>query len=100
MMAMYIMPRRKTPCAAVISYSGLLIDAAELKSQGIVKMPVLAVHGDADEIVPPEHLQAVEKGFSAAGFDVETVLRPGLGHGIDQFGLIRGMQFLKEALEK
>ncbi len=100
MMAMYTMPRRKTPCAGVIGYSGLLIDAAGLKAPGIVKMPVLAIHGDADEIVPPKSLAAVQSGFAHAGFDVETVLRPGLGHGIDQFGLIRGVQFIKEAFEK
>ena len=100
MMAMYTMPRRKTPCAAVIGYSGLLIDALGLKLPGVVKMPVLAIHGDADEIVPPRHLDGVQSGFADAGFNVETVLRPGLGHGIDQFGIIRGVQFIKEAFEK
>jgi phospholipase/carboxylesterase len=100
MMAMYAMPRRKTPCAGVIGYSGMLIEAAGLKAPGIVKMPVLAIHGDADEIVPPKSLAVVQGGFTDAGFDVETILRPGLGHGIDQFGLIRGAQFIKEAFEK
>ncbi len=99
-MAMYTMPRRKTPCAGVIGYSGMLIDAVGLKAPGIVKMPVLAIHGDADEIVPPKSLTAVQNGFTDAGFDVETVLRPVLGHGIDQFGLIRGVQFIKEVFEK
>jgi predicted esterase len=61
---------------------------------------VLAIHGDSDEIVPPHYLKGVADGFSAAGFDVETVLRPNLGHGIDHFGLMRGMQFLKESFEK
>lgn len=100
MMAMYTMPRRKIPCAGILAYSGLLIDAAGLKAPGIVKMPVLAIHGDSDEIVPPEHLRAVQSGFSGAGFEVEAVLRPGLGHGIDHFGLMRGVQFIKEAFEK
>jgi len=100
MMAMYTMPRRKTPCAGVIAYSGLLIDAAGLKAPGIVKMPVLAIHGDSDEIVPPGHLKAVESAFSGAGFEVDAILRPGLGHGIDHFGLMRGLQFIKEAFEK
>jgi hypothetical protein len=31
---------------------------------------------------------------------VETVMRPGLAHGIDQFGLVRGVEFVKEAFEK
>ena len=100
MMAMYTMPRRKKACAGVIGYSGILIDAAALKGPGIVKMPVLAIHGDADEVVPPHHLDGVQAGFTDAGFNVETVLRPGLGHGIDHFGLIRGLEFVKEAFEK
>ncbi len=100
MMAMYTMPRRKTACAGVIGYSGLLVDAAELKGANIVKMPVLAIHGDADEIVPPRFLADVQSGFDAAGFNVETVMRPGLGHGIDAFGVMRGLDFSKEVLEK
>ena len=100
MMAMYTMPRRKTACAGVIGYSGMLIDAAGLKGPEIVKMPVLAIHGDSDQVVPPRALGAVEAGFSAAGFNVETALRPNLGHGIDQFGLIRGLHFIQEAFGK
>ena len=100
MMAMYTMPRRKTACAGVIGYSGILLDGAGLKASGIVKMPVLAIHGDVDTIVPPKYLAIVQNDFSAAGFDVETIMRPGLGHGIDQFGLIRGVEFIKEAFEK
>jgi phospholipase/carboxylesterase len=97
MMAMYAMPRRARPCGAVIGYSGMLLDAAGLKAPGIVKMPVLAIHGAADDIVPPESLEKVDAGFTAAGFDVETALRPGLGHGIDPFGMTRGLQFIQES---
>ncbi|MBU6476245.1 MAG: dienelactone hydrolase family protein, partial [Alphaproteobacteria bacterium] len=100
MMAMYTMPRRKTACAGVIGYSGLLVDAEGLKGAGIVRMPVLAIHGDADEIVPPRYLSGVQSGFEAAGFNVETVMRPNLGHGIDAFGVKRGLDFTKEVLEK
>ncbi|MCK5554671.1 MAG: dienelactone hydrolase family protein [Alphaproteobacteria bacterium] len=99
MMALYTMPRRKKPCAGIISYSGMLIDGAGLKSSDIVKPQILAVHGDVDETVPPSSLKAIQDGFSSAGFNVETVLRPDLGHGIDQSGLARGVQFVKEAFE-
>ena len=100
MMAMYTMPRRKAPCAGVIGYSGILLDAGGLNKPGIVKMPVLAIHGDADTIVPPKYLALVQRGFEAAEFDVETIMRPRLGHGIDQFGLVRGVEFIKEAFDK
>ncbi len=96
MMAMYAMPRRKKPCAGVIAYSGMLIDAEGLKGEGIVKMPILAIHGDTDSVVIPQSLEYAEKGFSDAGFNIETMMRPGLGHGIDHLGVMRSLEFLKE----
>jgi len=100
MMALYTAPRRTQPCAGVLGYSGMLIEAEALKQPQMVKMPILAIHGDADEVVPATSLSAIERGFSAAGYDVETILRAGLGHGIDGFGLTRGLEFIKESLEK
>lgn len=100
MMAMYAMPRRSKACAGVIGYSGMLVDAEGLKAAGIQKMPILAIHGAEDQVVPPQSLDAVAEGFEAAGFDVETVMRPHLGHGIDHFGLMRGVDFCRECFEK
>jgi phospholipase/carboxylesterase len=100
MMAMYAMPRRKTACAGVVGYSGILLEAEELKGPGIVKPPVLAIHGKEDDVVPSRYLPLVQSGFEAAGFNVETIMRDGLAHGIDQFGLMRGLQFLNECFEK
>jgi phospholipase/carboxylesterase len=34
-------------------------------------------------------------GLEAAGIPVEQLLRPGLGHGIDEEGLRRGAEFLR-----
>jgi phospholipase/carboxylesterase len=100
MMAMYTMPRRKKPCAGVIGWSGMLIDAEGLKAEGIVKPPVLAIQGDADDVVTPSSLGKVQAGFSAAGFNVETVMRQNLGHGIDASGLSRSLQFIKDVFDK
>lgn len=99
MMAMYTMPRRAKPCAAVIGYSGMLIDPEGLiAAEGIVKMPILAIHGDRDDVVPPSSLVDVENGFADAGFQVETIIRPGMGHSIDRFGLVRGADFINECM--
>ncbi|MCC7038143.1 MAG: dienelactone hydrolase family protein [Alphaproteobacteria bacterium] len=100
MMAMYAMPRRKKACAAVIGYSGMMIDAEGLKAAGNVKVPVLAIHGDRDDVVIPDNLAKIDEGFTAAGYDIETVMRPGLAHGLDQFGIIRGVEFIRENFEK
>jgi phospholipase/carboxylesterase len=99
MMAMYAMPRRKNPCAGVIAWSGMLLDAEGLKSPEIVKMPILAIHGEEDQVVPPQSLEEVQSGFEAAKFNVETIMRPELGHGIDEFGLMRAVDFIKEGLD-
>lgn len=96
MMAFYTMPRRKAPCAAVVGYSGMLLDAEGLKADGIVKPQVLVVHGDADNIVPANNLPMAYEGFRQAGFVVEKMLRPGLGHSIDTIGLMRGGSFIRE----
>ena len=96
MMTLYTMPRRKKPCAAIIGYSGMLVDAQGLKADGIVKPPVLAMHGDRDDVVPPSMLADIEQGMTDAGFNIETAMQAGLGHSIDQFGLIRGLSFLQE----
>lgn len=100
MMAMYTMPRRKKPCAGVIGFSGMIIDAEGLKGDNIVKMPILALHGDGDSIVTPDNLGRVDDAFSAANFEVESIMRPGLGHSIDQFGITRGLHFTQESFEK
>ena len=100
MMVMYAMPRRKKPCAGVIGWSGMLIDAPGLLGADIVKMPVLAIHGDEDGVVPPLCLDGVREGFEGAGFEVEAIMRPRLGHGIDQFGLARSLEFVQEAFQK
>lgn len=98
MMTMYTMPRRLKPCAGIVCYSGLLLDGEGLKADDIQKMPVLAMHGAVDDVVPPFNLNLVQKGFDEAGFEVETIMRPGLAHGIDQFGLTRGLDFVLECL--
>jgi phospholipase/carboxylesterase len=100
MMTMYAMSRRKKACAGIIGWSGMLIDAKGLKGPGIVKMPVLAIHGEEDTVVPPECLAGVQEGFEAAGFDVETIMRPHVGHGIDLFSIARSLDFTREALQK
>lgn len=94
MMAMYAMPRRPQPCGGVIGYSGMLLEPEGLKAPNISKMPILAIHGRDDMVVPPLCLNEVDVGFKAAGFNVQTFLRPGLGHGIDSFGLAQGVKFI------
>ena len=98
MMSLYVAPRRAQPPAAVVGYSGALIGAESLATDAKSKPPILLVHGDADQIVPFQAMDAAAKGLKAAGLAVETLARPGLPHSIDDQGLIRGGEFIAEHL--
>ena len=98
MMSLFVGPRRERQLAGIVGYSGRLI-APELLLQEIrTKPPVLLAHGTADEVVPYDSMAAAEKGLTAAGIEVETLSCPGIGHGIDENGLVRGAEFLHKVL--
>jgi phospholipase/carboxylesterase len=99
MMALHVGLRRAVPPAAIVGYSGLLVIpedvdaevfAAEIKS----RPPVLLVHGDRDDLIPPQALFQATQGLAALGLSVEWHLSAGIGHGIDAEGLRHGGEFL------
>jgi phospholipase/carboxylesterase len=98
MMSLFVGPRRERQLAGIVGFSGRLIApellAAEIKS----RPPVLLAHGTADEVVPYASLDHAANGLRAAGIEVETLSCPGVGHGIDQNGLVRGAEFLHKVL--
>ena len=99
MMALHVGLRRATAPAAIVGYSGLLVlppevdaeaFAAEIKS----RPPVLLVHGDSDDLIPPQALFQATQGLAALEVPAEWHLSPGIGHGIDGEGLRHGGEFL------
>lgn len=98
MMSLYTAPRRARPAAGVLGYSGALAGAEHLAGETKSRPPVMLIHGDADEMVPVQASQAAKAALSAAGFDVELHIRPGLPHSIDEQGLILGVNFLRKVL--
>ncbi len=97
MMALFTAPQRPQPCAAVVGYSGALFAARPLETAPS-KPPVLLVHGDADEVVPVQATINAGSALAAAGFEVQSEIRPGLPHGIDPAGLRLGGEFLARHL--
>ncbi|MDB5394515.1 MAG: phospholipase/carboxylesterase [Rhodospirillales bacterium] len=93
MMALDRMMRRGD-VAAMVGFSGKAVDSAATLPKEAKHPPVLLVHGDADPIVPFASLGEAEHALSTGGFPVETLVRPGLAHGIDQEGALRAAQFL------
>jgi len=89
---------RRGDAAAIVGFSGKIADPAASLSKEAKHPPVLLVHGDADPIVPFASLGEAEHALATAGFPVETLVRPGLAHGIDQEGALRAVRFLSAHL--
>jgi acetyl esterase/lipase len=43
--------------------------------------PTLLIHGDADQLVPIQQSEILEKKLKAAGVQVKLIVKPGLAHG-------------------
>ena len=97
MMSLYVAPRRSAQIAGIVGFSGRLIpgdDLADVPS----KPPVLLVHGDMDEMINVSEMSTAETALRAAGFNVNSHISRGIGHGIAPDGLTLGLQFLLEVL--
>ncbi len=99
MMALHVGLRRTVPPAAIVGYSGLLVersdgDAEKFAAEITSRPPVLLVHGDRDDLIPPQALFQAMQGLAALGVPVEWHLSAGVGHGIDAEGLRHGGEFL------
>jgi phospholipase/carboxylesterase len=100
MMALHVGLRRPTAPFAIVGYSGLLVtdpNAAEvdaLKSEITSRPPILLIHGDSDDLIPPQALFLAANGLAALDVPIEWHLSTGIGHGIDQEGLRQGGEFL------
>lgn len=97
MMALHLGLRQPNPPAAIIAFSGALVDAARLPEEITVRPPVLLVHGAEDEVVNPASLASAERALTAVGVPVLTQLRPDLGHAIDTPGAELARAFLAQA---
>jgi phospholipase/carboxylesterase len=98
MMALYAGLRRATPPAAILAYSGGVLAPDSLAAEKTGAPPVLLVHGLEDAIVPAAWSRETAATLQAAGIPVHTLFRPGLGHTIDEAGMLAGGQALRRAL--
>ncbi len=98
MMALHIAPRRTKQVAAVVGFSGRLMDPEHLADEAVSRPPTLLIHGDQDEVVPPESLPDAGKALTAAGFEVFAHVMKGTGHGIAPDGLSVALAFIRERL--
>jgi phospholipase/carboxylesterase len=105
MMALHVGLRRAAAPLAIVGYSGLLVVPPDGKPEALAaeikaRPPVLLVHGDSDDLIPPQALFHASSGLASLGIAVEWHLSTGVGHGIDQEGLRHGGEFLQRAFTR
>jgi phospholipase/carboxylesterase len=99
MMSLHVAPRREDPVAGIVAFSGRLLRPETLEDEVVSRMPVLLVHGDADEVVPPQSLPAAAEALQGAGFkEVFAHVMKGTGHGIAPDGLSVALAFMRDKL--
>lgn len=99
MMSLYVAPRREDPVAGIVAFSGRMLSPETLADDTVSRMPVLLVHGDADDVVPPQSLPEAAEALQQAGFqDVFAHVMKGTGHGIAPDGLGVALAFLRDKL--
>lgn len=99
MMSLHIAPRRERAIAGVAGFSGRLMQPETFRDDVKSKMPVLLVHGDADDVVPFESMAQAGNVLTEAGFTVYGHVMKGTGHGIAPDGLSVALAFLREVLD-
>lgn len=99
MMALHVAPRREDPVAGVVAFSGRLLQPEVLPDEVVSRMPVLLVHGDADDVVPVQSLPDAAQALQDAGFkDVFAHIMKGTAHGIAPDGLSVSLAFMRDKL--
>lgn len=99
MMALHVAPRREDAVAGIVAFSGRLLSPESLKDDAVSRPPVLLVHGDVDDVVPPQSLPDAAEALQEAGWtDVFAHIMKGTGHGIAPDGLSVALAFLRDKL--
>lgn len=96
MMALHVGLRRAIAPAAVLGYSGVLVGPEHL-GEAQARPPILLVHGDRDDVIPPQALFMSAQALGEAEIPCQWHLSAGLGHGIDGPGLLQGGLFLAQS---
>ena len=99
MMSLHVAPRREDEIAGIVAFSGRILSPELLKDEAVSKPPVLLVHGDSDDMVPPQSLPEAAEALQGAGFkEVYAHVMKGTGHGIAPDGLSVALAFMRDKL--
>lgn len=99
MMALHVLPRREDAIAGITAISGRLLEPELLADEVQCKPPILLIHGDQDDVVPPQSMPLAAEALQEAGWkEVFAHVMQGTGHGIAPDGLQVALAFMQERL--
>lgn len=97
MMALHVVPRREDAVAGIVAFSGRLMAPESLADEVQSRPPVLLIHGDQDDVVPPQSLPQAAEALQGAGWkEVYAHIMKGTGHGIAPDGLQVALAFMRD----
>ncbi len=98
MLSLHVGLRRKIAPAAIVGFSGTLA-LPERLSEITVRPPILLIHGDRDDMIPPSMLFSSASALGAAELTVQWHVSNGIGHSIGPDGLSIAGKFLLDAFQ-
>jgi phospholipase/carboxylesterase len=96
MLALHVGLRRAKPLACILAFSGALHDNEALVRELGAPTPVLFIHGDEDPVIPIEAMRATRNALKPFNVPTKALRRPGLGHAMDDDGVVVAGDFLTE----
>jgi phospholipase/carboxylesterase len=97
MMALHVAPRREDEVAGIVGFSGRLLEPELLADEAVSRPPVLLVHGDQDDVVPPQSMPDAADALQKAGWkEVYGHVMKGTAHGIAPDGLSVALAFMRD----
>jgi phospholipase/carboxylesterase len=99
MMALHVGLRRQFPVAGILGFSGMLVGPELLGDTIQSRPPVFLSHGDADDVVPVSALGEAVVALEAVNVSVTQHTSSGLGHGLDDEGISKGLEFMADIFD-
>jgi len=100
MLSIHCAMKRARPCAAVISFSGYILDNKNLENEINSRPYVLLSHGQEDQVVPFDTYLRTRDRLESLKVPITTHVSPGLAHGIDFSCICAAKKFLLEKLDQ
>ncbi len=96
--SMHTVPRRRTPLAGVVGFSGQMVTGDSLLREVASKTPFILIHGAEDERLPASGSVEAAAKFEEAGIAASSHVLPGLGHSLDARGFVLAGIFMQQVL--